>query len=308
MFEGIYFEFPKVASLFFIFLACESLCKMKLPALYFPHTAQFMKQTVSQSKLLLLLKWFGITMLVVALMSPVRDEAVELEPTEGYDIALVLDASQSMSAQGFDPDDRRKNRFDVVQEMVTKFIHERQADSLGVVVFGKYSFIASPLTYDKHIIEGVVGQLYIGMAGKFTALYEAMAQSVNLLSNSKGTSKIAIILTDGHNTPGGKIPLDIAIDLAKKEGVKVYTIGIGTQREYNGALLDHISTETGGKAFGAQTAEQLQAVYKEIDRLEKSEIEREQYSYKQYYYLYPLFLGFFALLGYVYFRNKKGWA
>jgi len=308
MFEMVYFEYPKVVSFFFIFLACESLCKMRLPAFYFPHTAQFMKQTVSQSKLLLLLKWLGITMLIVALMSPVRDEAIDVEPTEGYDIALVLDASQSMSAQGFDPKDRQKNRFDVVQEMVTSFIHERQADSLGVVVFGKYSFIASPLTYDKHIIEGVVGQLYIGMAGKFTALYEAMAQSVNLLSNAKGTSKVAIILTDGHNTPGGKIPLDVAIELAKKEGVKIYTIGIGAPNEYNGILLKHIAEETGGEAFGAQTAAQLEAVYKEIDTLEKSEIEREQYSYKQYYYLYPLFIGFFSLLAYVYFRNKRGWA
>jgi len=308
MFEGIYFEFPKVVSFFFIFLACEALCKMRLPAFYFPHTAQFMKQTVSQSKLLLLLKWLGITMLVIALMSPVRDEAIEVEPTEGYDIALVLDASQSMSAQGFDPSDRRKNRFDVVQEMVTRFIQERKNDALGVVVFGKYSFIASPLTYDKHIIEGVVGQLYIGMAGKFTALYEAMAQSVNLLSNTKGTSKIAIILTDGHNTPGGKIPLNIAIELAKKEGVKIYTIGIGAPNEYNGALLEYIASETGGEAFGAKTAEQLKSVYKKIDKLEKSEIEREQYNYKEYYYLYPLFIGFISLLAFVYFRNKRGWA
>ena len=308
MFDGFYFEYPHLIVALVLYIACEALCRMRLPAIYFPHTAQFMKEPVSSSNLLFFLKWLGIVMMVAALMSPVKDAQVQVKPEQGYDIALVLDASQSMQARGFDRDDPEKNRFDAVKEIVEDFVAKRQSDNLGVVVFGQYSFVASPLTYDKQILAKVVDQLFIGMAGKFTALYEALAQSVNLLIDSKAKSKIAILLTDGHNTPGGKVTMDVAIALAKKEQVKVYTIGIGAPNEYNGALLDHIAKETGGVAYGAQTAAQLEYIYEKIDELEKSEIETNSYSYKTYYYTYPLFLALISLLLYVYLRNKRGWA
>jgi len=308
MFDEVYFEFPKVASFFFIFLACESLCKMRLPALYFPHTAKFVQQTISQSKLLLLLKWLGISMLTVALMSPVRDVSVALEPVQGYEIALVLDASQSMRAQGFNLKQPNMSRFDVLQSIVARFIQARPNDTLGVVVFGSHAFVASPLTYDRRMLEGILAQLHITMAGKFTALYEATAQAVNLLSRTKGKNKIAIILTDGHNTPGGKIPLDVVLSLAKKEGVKLYTIGIGSSQEYNAEILRKMALSSGAKSYDAQNADALQKIYDQIDALEKFELGHEQYHYKIYYYLYPLFIGFFSLLFFVYLRNKRGWA
>lgn len=308
MFDGFYFEFPKVLFVIFFFIACATLCRLKLPAIYFPHTAQFVKESATASKLLFFLKWLGISMLVVAMMSPVKDEQIQVEPTQGYDIALVIDASQSMSARGFDENDPLHNRFDAVQEIVGDFIKERTSDNLGVVVFGKYSFVAAPLTYDQKILKQVVDQLYIGIAGKFTALYEAVAQSVNLMKGSSTKNKIAIVLTDGHNTPGGKIPLDVALELAKKEKIKVYTIGIGGPNEYNGALLKMIADETGGQAFGAINAQQLKQIYAQIDELEKSDIDTNSYTYKSYYYLYPVFIGLMSLLLYVYLRNRRGWA
>ena len=308
MLEGFYFEFPKLLFVIFFFVACATLCKLKVPAIYFPHTAQFVRESVNASKLLLFLKWLGIVMLVLALMSPVKDKEVQVEPNQGYDIALVLDASQSMSAKGFDEKELSRNRFDAVQEIVGDFIRERTNDNLGVVVFGKYSFVAAPLTYDQMILKQVVDQLYIGIAGKFTALYEAIAQSVNLMKESGAKSKVAIILTDGHNTPGGKVPLDVALELAKKEQIRVYTIGIGGTNEYNGALLKEIADETGGVAFAARSAAELKQVYEKIDELEKSEIETNSYTYKSYYYPYPVFIGLFSLLFYVYLRNKRGWA
>ncbi len=307
MFDGLYFEFPIILFVIGFFIACESLCRMRLSSIYFPHTAQFVKKTMVQSKLLFILKWLGIVMLILALMSPVKDEEIMLDPQEGYDIALVLDVSQSMSAQGFDPSNPQANRFDAVKSIVGDFVKERQNDNLGFVVFGQYSFVASPLTYDQEILTRVLDQLYIGMAGKFTALYEALAQTVNLLKGSKAKTKIAILLTDGHNTPGGKIPLDVAIELAKKEGIKVYPIGIGARGEYNAEVLNTMAEETGGKAFGAHSADQLKEIYLKIDELEKSEIERESYNFLHYYYMYPLFLGFISLLAFVYLRNKKGW-
>lgn len=307
MFDGLYFEYPSVALFILFFILCANVCKMRLPSIYFPHTAQFMQASVNASQLLMVLKWLGIIMLIVALMSPVKDEPFELEPKDGYEIALILDASQSMQAKGFDETNRDLTRFDVVKGIVSDFIASRKNDNIGIVVFGSYSFIASPLTYDANILRGIVSNLYIGMAGKFTALYESLAQGVNLLKMSKSKTKIAILLTDGYNTPDSKFPYDAAMDLARKEGVKVYPIGIGGPNEYNRKVLLKIAKETGGVAFGAASANELGAVYAKINELEKSEIENETFNYLKYYYSIPLFISFFSLMLYVFFRNRRGY-
>jgi len=308
MFNGLYFEFPLVGLLIIVFIVCDYFCKMRLPSIYFPHTKQFMKETVSSSKLLFILKWITITMMIFSLMSPVKDEPYELEPKNGYEIVLILDASNSMREKGFDINNRNLTRFDVVKNIVSDFILDRKNDNLGLVVFGEFSFIASPLTYDEHILNRIVSQLQIGMAGKYTALYESLAQGVNLLKMSKSKTKIAILLTDGYSSPQiDDIPLDVAIDMAKKENIKVYTIGIGHRGEYNDSVLRKIARETDASAFGASSATQLEEIYKKIDKLEKSEIKRETFSNIEYYYFYPLFLSFFSLIFYVYFRNKRGY-
>jgi len=307
MFDGIYFEFPRLLFLIFFFVACETLCKMKRPSIYFPQVAQFMKRGVSGSKILFFLKWLAIVMMILALMSPVKDEPYELKPKKGHEIALIVDSSQSMQARGFDMSNPGASRFDVVKEIVRDFIKKRKNDNMGLVVFGSYSFIASPLTYDENILSGIVAQLQIGMAGKYTALYEALAQGVNLLKMNKSKSKIAILLTDGFSTAGkDKIPLDVAIDMAKKEGVKVYPIGIGNKGEYNSAVLMKIAKETGGVAFGAASGDELAAVYEKINELEKVEIKNETFTYLQYYYFYPLFVALLSLMFYVYLRNRRG--
>ncbi|WP_373036086.1 VWA domain-containing protein [Sulfurimonas sp.] len=309
MFDGLFFEFPRLLFVIFFFIACASLCKMKLPSLYFPHTGQFMKNSVSASKLLFFLKWLGIIMLILALMSPVKDEPYELKPKEGYEIALILDSSQSMKAQGFDVNNPALTRFDVVKDIVGNFIKERTNDNIGLVVFGAYSFIASPLTYDENILNKILSQLYIGMAGKYTALYTSLAQGVNLLKMSKSKSKVAILLTDGYSTPEiDRIPFDVALEMAKKEGIKVYPIGIGMPNEYNQQVLVKIADATGGVAFGAASAAELQEVYKKIDELEKSEIKAETFSHLKYYYIYPLFISLLSLMLYVFLRNKRGHA
>lgn len=308
MFDGLFLEFPRLLFLVFFFIACESLCKMKLPSIYFPHAGQFMKNSVSASKLLFFLKWLGIIMLILALSSPVKDEPYELDPKDGYEIALILDASESMLARGFDRDNPMLNRFDVVKSIVSDFISKRTEDNIGLVVFGAYSFIASPLTYDENILRRIVSQLQVGMAGQYTALYEALAQGVNLLKMTESKSKVAILLTDGYSTSGvDKMPLDVALQIAKKEKIKVYPIGIGRANEYNQKVLLEIAKETGGVAFGASSSTELEAIYKKIDSLEKSEIKNETFTYLKYYYVYPLFVAFMSLMLYIYLRNKRGY-
>lgn len=307
MFEGLYFEYPKVVTFVFVYIACEAYCKLRSSAIYFPNAAAITKETAKTSTLMWILKWLSIVLLTLAIMSPVKDSVLELSPVEGYDIALVLDASQSMKAVGFDTVRPEQSRFDVVKAVADDFIVSRGDDNLGIVLFGDYAFVASPLTYDKKILQQVVEHLDVGMAGRSTALYAAVAQAVRLLSGSKAKSRIAILLSDGHNTAGVKIPLHAAMALAKKEAVRFYTIGIGGDNEYDGALLEYIAEESGGQSFKATDAQALQKVYKKIDRLERSEIERFDYTFKEYFYLYPLFLAFFTLLLYVYLRNRRGW-
>jgi len=282
---------------------------MRLTSIYFPHTHEFLKSSVSASKTLFFLKWLGVAMMILALMSPIKDLPYEIQPKEGYEIALILDASESMKAQGFDAKNEHLTRFDVVKEIVGDFISQRKNDNIGLVVFGAFSFIASPLTYDENILNKILSQLYIGMAGKYTALNTSLAQGVNLLKMGKSKTKVAILLTDGYSTKEiDSIPLEIALEMAKKEGIKVYPIGIGMPHEYNREVLLRIANESGGVAFGASSAAQLQEVYKRIDELEKSEIKSESFTYTKYYYQFPLFIALISLMLYIYIRNKRGYA
>ncbi|NPA65349.1 MAG: VWA domain-containing protein [Epsilonproteobacteria bacterium] len=307
MFDGFYFELPKAFSFLFIYMACASLCPMRLTSIYFPHTSSFVKATASHSKLLFFLKWTGIVMLVLAIMSPVRDVEYEKDPKQGRELVLVLDASESMKQRGFDPHNIQASRFDVVKKIVSSFIEKRKEDNIAMVVFGSYSFIASPLTYDTEILKDILQRLEIGIAGRYTALYSALAQGVHLLKMSEAKSKAIILLTDGYSTPNvDKIPLHVVLDMIKKEGVKVYPIGIGREGAYNKQVLLKIAKASGGVAFSAKDATELQEVYKQIDALERSEIKTEKFTYKHYYFQFPLFIAFLSLMLYIYLLNRRG--
>lgn len=309
MFDGLSFEFPLLFSLLFLFALCAFFCKERATSLYFPHTKEFLKNAISASKVLFFLKWLGIMMMVFALMSPIKEEPYEVTPKDGVEIALILDASESMKERGFDAKNGYLTRFDAVQEIVSDFIGKRKNDNMGLVVFGSYAFIASPLTYDAEILNKILSQLSIGMAGKYTALNTSLAQGVNLLKKSKSKTKIAILLTDGHSTPEiDRVPLEIVLEMVKKEGIKVYPIGIGMPHEYNKEVLMRIANESGGVAFGASSAVQLQEVYKKIDALETSEIKGESFTLTHYYYQFPLFVALLSLMLFVFFKNKRGYA
>lgn len=303
----MHLEFPYLLGLLLLFVACAYFCKQRQESLLFPHMKLFGSAILSSSVALRFLKWLGIVTLVIALSSPYSEREIDLEPREGYDIVLLLDASQSMNAMGFDAQNRERNRFEVVQEIVNDFIQQRSGDNLGMIVFGSYSFVASPITYDKHILSKLLSQLHIGVAGRNTAIYDAIAQSVTLMQENEAKSKIAILLTDGHNT-AGSIPYNAAVALAQREGMKIYSIGIGLPGEFSEETLSSIAKETGGKYYAAYSAEQLQGIYAEINRLEKSELKAQSYLHKDYYYTYFLFVSLMSLLVYLLIRSKKGWA
>jgi len=236
--------------------------------------------------------------------SPYRSDEIITQENKGYNIGLILDSSHSMREKGFNRNNIMENKFDVVKTIVSKFIQKRKNDNLSIVVFGNFSFVALPLTFDKSMTISVLNTLRIGMAGSNTAINDGLAQSIKTLSSTKAKKNIAILLTDGRNT-AGEIPLEVAVKLAKKHNVKIYTIGMGRKGEYDRAYLEYISNETGGVFFSSSNEKALGNIYKEINKLEKQKIKSNIYEKKTYYFYYPLSISIMALFLYILVQSRK---
>ena len=302
--NSINFEYPEAFLLIIIFIVCSRFCKPKQNVLLFPRVHLFGGRVIQKQNYLFYMKWWIIVTLITAIASPYYTITESQKPKNGLNIAMVLDTSQSMSFGRFDKNNLRLNRFDVVKEIVADFIEKRKNDNLGLVVFGEYAFISSPLTFDKKILKEMLSSIHIGIAGNSTAIYDAIGQTVALLKNDENSSNIAILLTDGSNT-AGVLPRDKAIELAKKWNIKIYTVGIGRRGEINPYDLSDIAERTGGKFFIAQNREELQKVYETIDKLEKRELKDLTFNIKQYLYFYPLLLSMLSLIIYITLKNRQ---
>jgi Ca-activated chloride channel family protein len=228
-----------------------------------------------------------IACIIVALARPQTRNDEELVSGEGVDIVLAIDVSGSMLAQDFTP-----NRMEAAKEVAANFVANRPTDRIGIVIFSGESFTLCPLTTDQQVLRNQIYNIQSGLLEDGTAIGSGLATSVDRLRSSKSKSKVIILLTDGENN-GGQIPPLTAKELAKATGVKVYTIGVGTEgfaetpmQTQTGAvvmqkekvnidekLLTQIATETGGRYFRAKDNESLRNIYTEIDKLEKSKIE-----------------------------------
>ncbi|MCO4844860.1 MAG: VWA domain-containing protein [Sulfurovum sp.] len=299
------FEYPYLLGVLLLFIICSIWCKERSRAIFFPHVKTLMAKSAGKSSLLSWLKWIGITAAVIALASPVITKSYSNTKKEGRDIVLIIDSSDSMRQRGFDPSDLWRNKFDVVKEVVGDFIERREDDRIGMVTFADIAFIASPLTFEKKFLTDITKMQKMGMAGKRTAINDAVVQSYNLLSKSKARSKIAILLTDGIDNMS-KVPFGDLKNLIEKRDIKLYAIGVGDARDYNGQYLQALADAGKGLAFGAQDATTLSQIYDEIDKLEATKIDDKKIVQHTYLYIYPLFLAILSLLLFVYFRNSKG--
>ncbi len=232
-------------------------------------------------------RMLALTCIIIALARPQTRNDEELVSGEGVDIVLAIDVSGSMLAQDFTP-----NRMEAAKEVAANFIANRPTDRIGIVIFSGESFTLCPLTTDQQVLKTQVYNIQSGLLEDGTAIGSGLATSVDRLRASTSKSKVVILLTDGENN-GGQIPPLTAKELAKATGVKVYTIGVGTdgyaqtpmqtqtgevvmQREkvnIDEKLLTQIANETGGRYFRAKDNESLKNIYSEIDKLEKSKIE-----------------------------------
>ena len=299
------FEYPLLLTSILLFIVCAKFCKERSRAIFFPHVKTLMSPSASSSSLLSLLKWVGITAAIIALASPVITKSYTNSKKEGRDIVLIIDSSDSMRQRGFDPTDIMRNKFDVVKEVVGDFIETRENDRIGMVTFADIAFIASPLTFEKKFLTDITKMQQMGMAGKRTAINDAVVQSYNLLSKSKAKSKIAILLTDGIDNMS-KIPFEEVKSMIEKRDIKLYAIGIGDERDYNGQYLKALADAGKGLAFGARDSDTLNRVYDEIDKLEATKIDNKKIVQHTYLYIYPLFLAILSLLLFIYLRNSRG--
>jgi Ca-activated chloride channel homolog len=257
---------------------------------------------------------FGLRMLVfgllvIALARPQSSNSWENVTTQGIDIVLALDISSSMLAQDLKPD-----RLEASKDVAIEFISGRPDDRIGLVVFSGESFTQCPLTTDHSVLINLFKDIKSGMIEDGTAIGVGLANAVNRLKDSEAISKVIILLTDGVNNQGAINPITAA-ELAKTFGIRVYTIGVGSEGmanypaqdmfgrtrmvpmevEIDEETLQQISDITDGKYFRATDNNKLRQIYQEIDRLEKSKINVKEFSRKNEEY-FPFVLTAFVLL------------
>ncbi|CAN5152573.1 VWA domain-containing protein [soil metagenome] len=240
------------------------------------------------------LKIMLLAILALLIAKPQLVDSRSTISIDGIDIMIVLDASASMQFQDFDDDQR--SRFQVAKDEAVRFVDKRIDDAIGLVLFGKDALSRIPLTMDKKLINSIISGLQLGFIDPDgTVLATAIISGANRLKNSEATSKVMIVLTDGAPSENDTDPA-LAIELAQKLGIKIYTIGIGSDEDQyvmhpfmglipkpkiNRPLLVKIAQDTGGKFFLARNSKDMRAVYDTIDSLERT--SRQTSLYNKYY-------------------------
>ncbi|MDF0749085.1 VWA domain-containing protein [Marinobacter sp. 71-i] len=257
-------------------------------------------------QLVLFLMWL---LLVVALARPQHvGEQVQL-PVSGRDLLLAVDISPSMDERDMVIQGRSINRLQAVKRVLDDFIQRREGDRLGLLLFGTEPYIQAPLTFDLATVRTLLNEAGIGMAGRATAIGDALGLAVKRLRNRPQEQRVVVLLTDGANT-AGEIAPDKAAEIAKAAGVRIYTIGIGAEsmvqrgllgsrrvnpsRDLDEGLLKRIAQQTGGEYFRARSLPELELIYESINQLEPIELEGKHYRPVTELYAWPA--GMAALL------------
>lgn len=233
-----------------------------------------------------ILRLLAVSSIIVALARPQTQTALQQAEGEGVDIVLCMDVSGSMTAQDFKP-----NRLEAAKKVAADFVNSRSNDRIGVVIFAGESFTQCPITTDHNVLLAAIDNIHNGLLEDGTAIGSGLGTSVDRLRSSQAKSRVIILLTDGVNN-GGLIDPATAKEIAKTFGIKVYTIGVGSDgyapQPYNTPLgvqtqmvkvtideklMQQIANETGGKYFRAKDNNELEKIYSDIDKLEKSKVE-----------------------------------
>ncbi len=275
------------------------------------------------SKLLPVLKILGLVCLIIALARPQWGDKKVNVTTEGVNIVLALDLSESMRALDFKKDGKIVNRLEAVKSVVRDFILKREGDRIGMVVFGSNAFTQLPLTRDYDTISFVLDKLQIGAAGPRTAIGDAIGISLKRLEDIKSKSNIIILLTDGKSN-SGELSWQDAAEIAADRNVKIYTIGVGTKGEapflvdglfgkryvyqkvdVDLSALKDIAQKTSAGFFEAKDTKSLEQIYEMINNLEKTKVDVQKWvEYKEFYQVL-LIAGLSLFLVYLILSNTR---
>ncbi len=260
-------------------------------------------------RILPVLRWLALAAFIVALARPQTGVSGENVTAEGIDIVLALDVSSSMLAE-----DMRPNRLEAAKDVATSFVAGRTSDRIGLVVFAGKAFTQVPLTLDYSVLTTLLAELRVGMIEDGTAVGMGLATAVKRLQSSDATSKVVILLTDGRSNRGEIDPLTAA-QMARALDVRVYTVGAGSRGEArvrvpNAAggtryvttrvdvdepTLREAAEVTGGRYYRATDRQSLERIYSEIDQLETTEIQVENFTQYGEEFVWPLALGLLLL-------------
>lgn len=235
------------------------------------------------------LQLLAIGALIVALARPQTHDHLRTSRIEGTDIVLALDISGSMTARDFEP-----SRFAAAKDVAIKFVNQRANDNIGLVVFAGESLSLMPLTNDRAALINAIKQVEMGELNDGTAIGDGLTSAINRITSGKAKSKSIILLTDGTNN-AGDVPPSTASQIAKQKGIKVYTIGVGTngtiqitdpygfstttmETKIDEQSLKEIANATGGKFFRATDEKMLRDVFAEIDNLEKTVLDVDRFT------------------------------
>lgn len=247
--------------------------------------------------MLIRLRWLVLVLCILAMARPRLSEGKTSVKASGIDIVVALDLSMSMAAMDFKRDGEHVNRLVIAKDVLEGFVEKRTNDRLGLVAFAGRAYIAAPLTLDHDFFKLNLDRLKLGIVEDGTAIGSALTAGLNRLRDVESKSRIVILMTDGQNN-AGRVPPLTAAEAAEALGVKVYTIGVGTkgtapypQRDPFGGTnyvqvtvnidedtLKSIASKTDGKYYRADNAEAFRQIYDEIDALEKTEVEMQQYT------------------------------
>ncbi len=249
--------------------------------------------------------------LISAAMRPLwLGEFLEI-PVSGRDLMLAVDLSQSMEVEDFEIKNKRVNRLYATKAVAGQFIERRIGDRLGLILFGEQAYLQTPLTFDRVTVKTLLYESALGLAGQSTAIGDAIGLAVKRLREQDKQSRVLVLLTDGANTAGEVEPLQAA-DIAAREDLKIYTIGIGADEmivrsmfggrrvnpsaDLDEKTLQAIADKTGGRYFRARDIKQLENIYQLLDELEPIEKDAQRFRPQTALYFWPLALALVLML------------
>jgi len=254
--------------------------------------------TPGWQKILIGIMW---GLLVVSLMRPELVNDIAYSKNVGYDLMLAVDLSRSMEIVDFSEKGKPLSRIAATKQVVANFVRHRVGDRVGLIVFAEQAFLTIPLTLDTGAASKLLDNLVVGMAGERTAIGDAIGIGVQNLRKRPEASRILILLTDGDDTASHIPPIEAA-KIAKSDGIKIYTIGVGNKLDET--LLEEMATMTGGIYYKVANVDDLEKVYTQIDQLEKSEATEKIVLIKTPLYHWPL-LSAFIIFMIIYIVNTR---